>query len=283
MAFVAKSIYSFKGFMKSFFSKDFYSREDARKYSPFFDDDYSLLYWVNSSYDPDSKKRTKRSHFRHYPKRALTFKKSNKELSIKKSKDNKHKVAQNIILDVLNKHIKKNESLEWFYKDERLSEFSISGNLLKYVETVKKEHIINILPLKLDYCFDIVLLGQKANNEDIILGAIEIENTHEAEFLKILVCKSLGFPLLTIDISEYSENDINEELCKKLLLETTMDNAESRRRNNNWDFDEGHQYIIFTKNEADIEKLKFHINMYKNSYNFNEKMYYSRLEILIKT
>jgi hypothetical protein len=287
MAFVAKSIYSFKGLMKSFKSAEFFSREDARKYSPFFDDDYNLVYWVNSSYDQDSGRRKKRSYFRHYPKRELICKKANTELKIIKEKDNRHKKAQKILMDILNKKISKSENLDWFYKDERLTDFPIGGNLLKYVEKAKEEHKINIAPLNLDYCLDIVLLGQELNGQNVILGAIEIENTHEAEFLKVLVCKSLGFPLFTIDISEYNENEINNELCLKLLLETTKDNIQSRRRNfiyihnlllpifiiknNDWDLDDGHQYLIIMKKDDDIDRFKKDMNILKNELGLNEK------------
>ena len=273
--------------MKSFKSAEFFSREDARKYSPFFDDDYNLVYWVNSSYDQDSGKRKKRSYFRHYPKKELICKKANTELKIIKEKDNRHKKAQKILMDILNKKISKSENLDWFYKDERLTDFPIGGNLLKYVEKAKEEHKINIAPLNLDYCLDIVLLGQELNGQNVILGAIEIENTHEAEFLKVLVCKSLGFPLFTIDISEYNENEINKELCLKLLLETTKDNIQSRRRNfiyihnlllpiyiiknKDWDFDDGHQYLIIMKKDDDIDRFKKDINILKNELGLNEK------------
>ena len=273
--------------MKSFKSAEFFSREDAKKYSPFFDDDYNLVYWVNSSYDQNSGRRKKRSYFRHYPKKELICKKANTELKIIKEKDNRHKKAQNILMDILNKKISKSENLDWFYKDERLTDFPIGGNLLKYVEKAKEEHKINIAPLNLDYCLDIVLLGRELNGQNVILGAIEIENTHEAEFLKVLVCKSLGFPLFTIDISEYNENEINNELCLKLLLETTKDNIQSRRRNfiyihnlllpifiiknNDWDFDDGHQYLIIMKNDDDIDRLKKDIKILKNGLGLNEK------------
>jgi len=118
------------------------------------------------------------------------------------------------------------------------------------------------------------------------LGAIEIENTHEAEFLKVLVCKSLGFPLMTIDITEYMENEINEKLCMELLLETTSNNAKSRRRNyiylhnlllpiyiekgNYFQFSDGHQYIIFMKNDNDIDLLKKYIKILKEKLELTE-------------
>ena len=176
----------------------------------------------------------------------------------------------------------------WYYKDERLSDFPISGDLLKYVEVIEAEYKIEIKPLNLDspYIIDIVLLGPKIKNERVIMGAIEIENTHEAEFLKVLVCKSLGFPLLTIDISEYTENEIDENLCRELLLETTNKNISARRRNyiylhnlllpifiqkdNYFHFDDGHQYIIFMRNEKDIDSLKNFIRILKNTLNLNE-------------
>jgi hypothetical protein len=274
--------------MKPFAAKEFFSREDARKYSPFLSDDNRLVYWVNSSYDPDTGKRKKDSFFRHYPKGALNIKKTNKAIIIKKNIDNRHKKTQEILIDILRKNI--GQSLVWYYKDDRLSDFPISGDLLKYVEAIKEEHQIEIKPLGFDnekpYILDIVLLGPKIGKSRVILGAIEIENTHEAEFMKVLVCKSLGFPLMTIDISEYTEDEIGEELCKELLLETTNKNMKSRRRNyiylhnlllpifiergNYFKFDDGHQYIIFMRKDEDIDLFKEYIRILKDILNLTE-------------
>jgi len=287
MSFKANSIYSYKGFMKTFSSSEFTSRENARKYSPFFDEEYKLVYWVSPSFDNFSNKLIKRSHFKHYPEKEINYSRKNIELSINKNIDKRHKKMQDLLMNILNEKISKGEMITWFYKDEKLSDFPISGDFLKYVESVQKEYRIEIKPLELEYCFDIVLLGRKLNKENIILGAIEIENSHEADFLKILVCKSLGFPLLTIDISEYEENEIDKKICLQLLSETTMNNIESRRRNyfyihnlllpvfiaknDNWGFDDGHQYLIFMRNENDIKRFKNTIDKLKNILSLDEK------------
>ena len=57
----------------------------------------------------------------------------------------------------------------WYYKDERLSDFPISGDLLKYVEVIEAEYKIEIKPLNLDspYIIDIVLLGPKIKNRPV--------------------------------------------------------------------------------------------------------------------
>jgi hypothetical protein len=274
--------------MKSFKAKEFFSREDARKYSPFIGDDNKLVYWVKPSYEPDSGKRIKGSFFRHYPQKEFDYRKTNKEISIKKISDNKHKKTQELLMNILNKNI--GNSLEWHYKDTRLSDFDIYGDLLQYVEIIEKEYRLEIKPLNFDnekpYIIDIILLGPIIEKSRVILGAIEIENTHEAEFLKVLICKSLGFPLMTIDITEYTENEINEKLCMELLLETTNKNVKSRRRNyiylhnlllpiyikkdNYFDFDSGHQYIIFMRNDDDIDLFKKYIKRLKEKLGLTE-------------
>jgi len=134
--------------MKAFEAKEFLSREDSRKYSPFLADDNRLVYWVNSSYDSDTGKRKKGSFFRHYPKRDLDYKNINREITIKKISDNRHKKTQEILVNILKKIIGK--SLLWYFKDNRISDFSICGDLLKYVEVVEDEFRLEIKPLNFD-------------------------------------------------------------------------------------------------------------------------------------
>lgn len=65
----------------------------------------------------------------------------------------------------------------------------------------------------------------------MLLGALELEFTHEFAVLKCLLCKALGFPLLSVDIAEASEADISEEWCMSALLGTTATDAKGRRPN----------------------------------------------------
>jgi hypothetical protein len=141
--------------------------------------------------------------------------------------------------------------------------------------------------LGIEYCIDIILLGRKLNKERVVLGAIEIENTHEAEFLKILICKSLGFPLMTIKINEFEESKITKELCHNLLMETTSNSMDLRRRNYlyihnlllpvfikkpiNFDFDDGHQYLVFFRNISDRERLMEAIQTLRNILDIDDK------------
>lgn len=252
-------------------SSEIRSREDARKKGPFIDNDNKLVYWVKPSYDTKFGKFSKVSHFRHYPfsqsnRRKISLTNFNKEI------DSKHLVIQNNILAVLNEMIKKKEKLIWHFVDKEFSDFSLSGDLLREVKSVDKEYSINIKPVKKQYRFDIVLLGKKIRDERVVLGAIELENTHEASIEKTLLCKSIGFPLLTIDISEIEPNNISEKLCKELLIESTSTSDNSRRRNFYYIHnilqpiflvnykkylpdDDGHQYIVFFHQKSDREVL----------------------------
>jgi hypothetical protein len=100
----------------------------------------------------------------------------------------------------------------------------------------------------------------------VVLGAIEIEHTHEVELLKTLLYQSLGFPLFTINISDIDYDEITEEWCIKRLTETKGTSEDQRRRNyvyihnmlypvylsgyESWQLGDRHQYIIFAKNEV---------------------------------
>ena len=81
---------------------------------------------------------------------------------------------------------------------ERSSDFHLSGDQLKGALIAQKEYRIHP-PFANFYNLDIAILGPKIHSEKIILGAIEIEHTHEVDMLKTLLCKSLGFPLFTLD------------------------------------------------------------------------------------
>jgi hypothetical protein len=294
MAFTARSIRSFKGILQYFKSSEILSREQSIKLSPFFDDDFQLVYWVRASFD-EIRRRKKNSYFRHFPKQIINLNKQLDELQKDKIKDNRHKMVQNYLYEILNEKLIKNEKIVWAYKDNNYSDFYFQGDLLKCVETIEKEYRLEIPPLdyyspdnnKHTYIFDIALLGKVIGKKRIILGAVEIENTHKSGIEKILICKTLGFPLITIDITEIDKDNINKELCIKLLIEKTNTSDDFRRRNfvnihnlllpvyikvpDGYSINNRHQYIVFFKDKNQRDKLYKYINILKNKLNINDQ------------
>lgn len=212
------------------------SREDARKLAPFVDaSKRRMVYWRRSSFDAASGKCTRRSHFVHFPKRKENNYSSNSIIDFDgveklKHASSIHTLVRDTIANVLQEMLKKGEPLTWCFRDRRQSDFSFSGNLLEGVISVEKEYRFQT-PFNKEYRFDIALVGPKMGRQPIVLGAIEIELSHEFELEKCLLCKSLGFPLFSIDISGVNDNDICPKMCIDWLISTTANNPDGRREN----------------------------------------------------
>jgi hypothetical protein len=195
-----------------------------------------------------------------------------------------HKKTQETLLNAIKKLLLANIPIQWGFNDQRLTDFPLAGNLLSDVQTVEKEY--RIFPPFINYYdLDIALLGEKLCKKNIILGAIEIEYTHEVDLLKSLLCKSLGFPLLTINIRDADYDEITEEWCIKRLTETKYNSGDERRRNyvyihnmlypvfltgyEVWGIGDNHQYIIFANND-EVNSLSKYIELLKTTLSLND-------------
>jgi hypothetical protein len=249
------------------------SREDARKVGPFCNCGKDLMYWVNWGTKADGKKI--KPYFRRYSEHERSIRhfiklldEEQKIVSAYKHNDI-HKKTQDTLLTALQFLLNNHKPIQWSFSDDRLTDFPLSGNLLSDVVSIEKEYKIKP-PFVNYYSLDIALLGPKIHNKQIILGAIEIEYKHEVDLLKTLLCKSLGFPLFTLNIGDITSDTISVDWCIKRLTETTYNSEDGRRRNyiyihnmlypvylsgySNWDIGERHQYIIFAK-DKDVGKL----------------------------
>lgn len=275
------------------FAKDIKSREDARKLGPFCDSTHiDLMLWVNWGTRKDGRKT--KPYFRRYADKKVTQqyfqKRIQEELAIveRTRTTHVHQKIQDCLESVLNKLIAKQKSLDWAYNDVRLSDFPLSGNLLSDVINVEKEYKIRPPFCDKEYRLDIALLGERIYRKPIVLGAIEIEYTHEAELLKTLLCKSCGFPIFTLNVKDAIEDEITDEWCMQRLLETTETSVDSRRRNyiyihnmlypvflsnyDGWEVGGKHQYLVFNDEEQNelrglLEILRQHLNLTKADVN----------------
>lgn len=264
------------------------SREDARKVGPFCNDYKELMHWVNWGTRENDKKikpyfrrysdgRSAIAHFQQQP--------HNEHRETEKYKQrNVHKKVQETLLNTLTHLLKSNTPIEWAFNDQRITDFPLAGNLLSDVQTVEKEYRI-VPPFINYYDLDIALLGEKLFNKKIILGAIEIEYTHEVDLLKTLLCKALGFPLLTINIRDADYDQISEEWCIRRLTETKFNSDDERRRNyvyihnmlypvflsgyEGWDIGDKHQYIVFAK-DKEINKLSNCVDLLKTTLSLSD-------------
>ena len=280
-----------EGFLnEKVYAIDIKGREDARKIGPFCNNNKELMSWVRW-YEKANGKKVK-PHFKISggKRRSIThfsqiIKHEVENLNEAKKTDI-HKKTQKMLLKAINKLIAQNKPIPWAFNDKRLTDFPLTGNLLSDVKFAQKEYVITP-PFTKKYSLDIGLIGNIIYRKPVILGAIEIENTHDVDLLKTLIVKSLGFPLLTIDIKGVDYNEITEEWCLKRLTETTFNSDDNRRRNyvylhnmlypvylsnfNKFEIGPNHQYIIFIadKDQAKlirtIEQLKISLKLSNES------------------
>jgi len=122
------------------------SREDARKLGPFCNSEKELFYWVNWGTRTDGKKI--RPYFRRYSEKDRSIihlkKVLDDELTIVNNykQNDIHSRTQEVLLSALNKLITEGKNIDWYFKDDRLSDFPLSGNLLSDVTHAVKEHKI---------------------------------------------------------------------------------------------------------------------------------------------
>lgn len=267
------------------------SRADARKLGPFADFDRRRVTWVRWGKIAKTG-RWRRAHFRHLPQTSVrsdvqgTFAQEFVRRQAAKSESSEHANAKEYLADYLKALIKDRRSLRWAFIDKRVSGFALTGDLLSDVVEVKTEYRIHT-PFGQDYFLDIALLGPRISRKPIILGGIEIEFTHEFEMTRCMVCKALGFPLLSIDISEFAEhNTTSLHWLESALVETTNSSEDQRRRNYVYIHDtlypvymdipesigknQRHQYIVFSEDEqfkrisSLLFKLKEALGIYGN-------------------
>ena len=271
----ALKVYGWRGILaESLKATEIKSRADARKLGPFADHDHKRVLWVNLGVTKETGKIRKR-HFRHYPKNSGKtggYRSVNEEMDERekaRGESSKHLRVKDSLFKIFERMVKEKQPARWSFVDKRISEFPLSGNLLSEVVSIEREYSIHT-PFGKKYELDIALLGQKVREQPIILGGIEIEFTHEFEMLKCLLCKSLGFPLVCLDITEVSENEITEKWCEERLLETTTNSDDALRRNyiyihemlypvymdipSNILKENRHQYVIFCK-DREFDKL----------------------------
>lgn len=270
----ALRVSSWHGLLKESVNADgIKSRQHARRLAPLYSPERkSLVTWVRSSWE--GKRRTKKAHFRCIPgtnsgtklKSQLVVEQTNLDRSKKRSRI--HHPARDALAEELRNHLDK--PIPWGFKDLESSDFAVAGDLMAFVEEVVTEYRMDT-PFDVTYTFDIALLGPKIRNKRIVLGVIELELEHEFEFLKCLLAKCLGFPLLSLDLKSIKEEGVDGPRLLKRLVETTSSSGDERRRNYFYlhpvlypaflqipvtlKIDDRHQFIVFA-DSARLDKIR---------------------------
>lgn len=222
-------------FNKVILAREIKSKEHARKLSPFVDPNNKddLVTWVSPSFDNQNLKR--RSHFRKrkfYSVEIKTIKDEENERRAICNESAEHKLAKELLSNELRLRIKNNIPLEWGFYDKEISDLPIIGNLLLAAESVEEEYTFKSSSGE-KFRLDIAIMGKGVRNtaKKFIYAAIEIEKENQFEYRKEILCKSAAFPLISINISDLSLNDINEAWAKKIIGETLKSSPSSKRAN----------------------------------------------------
>lgn len=272
----AVTVFSRQGlFAQTIKARDIPSREHARKLWPFViaEDNRKPVTYVSPSFDSNGKLK-QRSHFR-----ILTTTRSinlsqifiDEEQQRQKSvsESDEHKEAKKVLMAEMQNRLLNGKGLPWSFKDPSASDFHFEGNLLLGADKIVAEHSVQT-PFGMGFRLDLAVLASPLRNDEIILGGIEIERTHAFEGRKALLGKSLGFPLISVDISEMKLDEITPEWAASVLSQTKATKEISHRQTyvyihdlvyplfvqipNAILDDEKHQYLVFAADKV-LNKL----------------------------
>lgn len=273
-------VFSREGEFKSHVrARDIPSREHARKLWPMVTQTqpHKLVTWVSPSLTSEGKLRS-RSHFRTLPASNYNFKKhfekeENSRLRfVRESKE--HQQAKRLIAEELSRRLRQNLAMPWYFKDTSASDFHLAGNLLLGAHDIVCEFRIQI-PMDCSYRLDVAALSPPIDNKQIVLGGIEIEFGHAFEGRKALIGKFQGFPLISIDISNLSLDEITPQWAEGVLTATTRSSESGERKTYVYlhdllyplyvqlpdfiDKEHRHQFLVFAKDE-ELNKLHNWLN-----------------------
>jgi hypothetical protein len=119
--------------------------------------------------------------------------------------------------------------MPWAFKDEDASDYPLGGDLLLGVDQVVTEHLLDT-PFGSQFRLDVAVLGPPVHAEPMVLGGVEIELGHSFDGRKALIGKSLGFPLISIDIIEMTLTELTPEWARRVLTATTRSHEQGRRQ-----------------------------------------------------
>lgn len=211
------------------------SREHYRKLWPLVtaDKPHRLVSWVSPCFSDDGKLKT-RSHFRTYTgKRSartsdyFDAKEQARQREIGESKE--HKRAKKLIADELQRRLDAGLAMPWYYKDETISQYHLAGDLLLGADEIFQEQAIKS-PFGNFYRLDVAVLGKPILRNPMVLAGIEIEMGHTFDGRKALAGRSMGFPLISIDITGMSLDQLTPHWARKALTATKSSEAQGRRK-----------------------------------------------------
>lgn len=246
------------------------SREQYRALCPLIDEETKkVVTWVKGTWGEKIKRR------RHF--RILSGKRSKYFIDYtgytkerKKSlQSDEHKKAKEVLIEALKSKLDNKHGMYWSFKNENISSFYFKGNILCAANHIQDEFHIKT-GFNKDFFLDVAVLGLDAKQEVMVLFGIEIERSSRFSPLKAVLCQTLGFPFISVDISEMKIDDINLKWAESVLTRTTLDDELGLRNNfvyvppilyplyirtdgKNIHIDHKHQYMVFAKDSIILD------------------------------
>lgn len=268
--------FSRKGQFKELVSaRDIRSREHARKLWPLVDPESpnSLVTYHRPSFYKKSGTFKSPSHFAKLPigKGKSVIEKLTKERDNWhkwRSESAEHLKAKNLLTAELSRRLQIGSPLLWAFLDPSC-DFPLKGDILLGASTVASEYPFQA-PFDNNFRLDIAVLGPEIDGTRLILAGIEIELTHAFEGFKGLISKTVGFPMISVDITDMTIEDIDEEWAANIIQSTTLTADGARRKNyfylhdllypqflsfpSHYKVPAKHQYLVFAPG-ADLVRL----------------------------
>ena len=282
-------VFSRKGlFQMRITAREVRSREHARKLWPLVAPGaiQQMVTWVSPSFENGKLRR--RSHFRQLPtEKTYDIKAQFEEEELKRQhtvhESPEHQKAKALIAAELTHRLAAGLGMPWAFKDADASDYPLEGNLLLGADQVVTEYPLST-PFGSSFRLDIAVLGPPIQTEPMVLGGVEIELGHAFDGRKALIGKSLGFALISIDITEMALDEITPQWAEQALTATTRSHEQGRRQTYIYlhdllyplyaqlptflDNEQRHQYLVFA-DDATLRKLVNWVNLLAKTLNYS--------------
>ena len=211
------------------------SREHYRNLWPLVtpDDPPRRVSWVSGVFEGDECKR--RSHFRLCTRSTrLNPRKLFEDEETERQRFGEsphHKLAKELIAAELQRRIAAGLALPWAYAHESAGGFAMGGDLLLGADSVVVEHPITTPPpLSKQYRLDVAVLGKPVLRNPVVLAGIEIEFEHAFDGRKAMAGRCSGFPLISIDITDMSMEELTPAWAHRVLTDTSRSATDGHRK-----------------------------------------------------
>lgn len=119
--------------------------------------------------------------------------------------------------------------MPWYYMDDSVSQYHLAGNLLLGAEAITQEQVIKT-PFGNTYRLDVAVLGKPILRHPLVLAGVEIELGHAFDGRKALAGRSMGFPLISVDITGMTLEQLTPQWAERALTATTASSNDGHRK-----------------------------------------------------